>query len=88
MKRFLVLTALLSLLFIQAQNEEIDRLTVELTYQNQDSSKVDTSLLLISKLIDAKNFTKAFLYVNQTLDLAKSLNYSCLLYTSPSPRDA
>ncbi|WP_115463252.1 ATP-binding protein [Winogradskyella aurantiaca] len=76
MKRFLVLTALLSVLFIQAQNEEIDRLTVELTYQNQDSAKVDTSLLLISKLIDAKNYTKAFLYVNQTLDLAKTLSYS------------
>lgn len=76
MKRFLVITALLHVLFIQSQNEEIDRLTVELTYQNQDTSKVDTSLLLIAKLIDNKNYQKAFLYINQTLDLSKTLNYS------------
>ena len=43
MKRFLVLTALLFALFISAQNEEIERLTVELTYQQQDSTKVDKS---------------------------------------------
>lgn len=76
MKRFLVLTAFLSVLLIRAQNEEIDRLTVELTYLQQDTTKVDKSLLLISKLLDAKNYSKAFLYVNQTLDLSKGLNYS------------
>jgi signal transduction histidine kinase len=79
MKRLLVWAAFISVLFVQSQNEEIDRLTVELTYEKQDSSKVNKSLLLISKLLDAENYAKAFLYVDETLDLAKSLNYSSAL---------
>lgn len=71
----MTLAAVFCLLFANSQNEEIDRLTVQLTYQSQDSSKVDTSLLLISKLIDIGDNTKAFLYVNQTIELSKSLNY-------------
>ena len=71
----MTLAAICCLLFASGQNEEIDRLTVQLTYQNQDSAKVDTSLLLISKLIDLEDYTKAFLYVNQTIDLSKKLNY-------------
>jgi len=76
MKRLLVCAAFLTVLFVQSQNEEIDRLTVELTYEKQDSSKVNKSLLLISKLLDAQDYPKAFLYVDQTLDLAKSLNFT------------
>ncbi len=75
MKQLITLAACILSLFMFAQNEKIDSLTVQLAYQNQDSTKVDTSLMLISELYDAQDYKKALLFINQTVQLSKQLNY-------------
>lgn len=76
MKPLLTLAACLVTLFSFSQNEKIDRLTVQLAYQNQDSTKVDMSLMLIDELYITEDYTKALLYINETSKLAKSINYT------------
>ena len=76
MKQLITLAALLLTLFMSAQNEKIDSLTVQLAYQNQDSTKVDTSLLLIEELYKIEDYKKALLFINQTTQLSKKLNYT------------
>ena len=75
MKQFLTLAVCLASLFVFSQNEKIDQLTVELAYQNQDSTKVDMSLMLINELYAINDYDKALLYVNQTSKLSQQLNY-------------
>jgi signal transduction histidine kinase/tetratricopeptide (TPR) repeat protein len=76
MKQLLTLAVCLSSLFIFSQNERIDELTVQLTFQNQDSTKVDMSLMLINELYAIEDYKKALLYVNQTAKLSENLNYT------------
>ncbi|MEM9679105.1 MAG: tetratricopeptide repeat-containing sensor histidine kinase [Bacteroidota bacterium] len=76
MKRLITLAAFLVSLFLFSQNEKIDSLTVQLAYQNQDSTKVDTSLMLIDELYKIEDYKKALLFINQTTQLSKRLNYT------------
>jgi two-component system sensor histidine kinase/response regulator len=76
MKQLLTLAVCLASLFVFSQQEKIDQLTVQLAYQNQDSTKVDMSLMLINELYTTKEFNKALLYVNQTSKLSEQLNYT------------
>lgn len=76
MKQLITLAVLCSSLFCFSQTNEIDSLTIQLAYQKQDSSKVDTSLYLIKALYDSKNFKKALLYIDQTERLSKFLNHT------------
>lgn len=76
MKRLITLAVLCSSLFCFSQTNEIDSLTIQLAYQKQDSSKVDTSLYLIKALYKSKNFKKALLYIDQTERLSKFLNHT------------
>lgn len=77
MKQLLMITAICLLpLTSLAQNAKIDSLTVRLAYQNQDSTKVETSLLLINELYKVKDYNKALLFIAQTSELSNTLNYS------------
>lgn len=76
MKQLLTLAVCLVSLFVFSQNERIDDLTVKLAYQNQDSTKVDMSLMLIDELFAIKDYKKALLYINQTAKLSETLNYT------------
>ena len=76
MKQLITLAVLCSSLFCFSQTNEIDSLTIQLAYQKQDSSKVDTSLYLINALYKSKNFKKALLYIDQTERLSKFLNHT------------
>lgn len=76
MKQLLFYAICLSAIFSFAQNAKIDSLTVRLAYQNQDSTKVETSLLLINELYKLKDYKKATLFIAQTSGLSESLNYS------------
>ncbi len=76
MKQLITLAVLCSSLFCFSQTNEIDSLTIQLAYQKQDSSKVDTSLYLINALYKSKNFKKALLYIDQTERLSKYLNHT------------
>jgi len=76
MKQLITLAVLCSSLFCFSQTIEIDSLTIQLAYQKQDSSKVDTSLYLIKALYKSKNYKKALLYIDQTERLSKFLNHT------------
>ncbi|WP_370391917.1 ATP-binding protein [uncultured Winogradskyella sp.] len=75
MKRLLTYVFLLGSISIFSQNEKIDNLTVQLAYQQQDSTKVNLSIELIEELYAIGDYKKALLYVNQTAKLSKSLDY-------------
>ena len=76
MKQLILCALCLSTLFTFAQNAKIDSLTVRLAYQNQDSTKVETSLLLINELYAIQDYNKALLFIDQTSELSKILNYN------------
>jgi signal transduction histidine kinase len=76
MKQLLTLAVCLVSLFIFSQNENIDQLTVQLAYQNQDSTKVDLSLVLINELYAIEDYKKALLYINETSKLSDDINYT------------
>ncbi len=75
MKRVIIFAICLSTLFNFAQNAKIDSLTVRLAYQDQDSTKIETSLLLINELYTIKDYKKALLFIDQTAELSQALNY-------------
>lgn len=76
MKQLFTLAVCLISFFVFSQNEKIDNLTVQLAYQNQDSTHVDMSLMLINELYAIEDYNKALLYVNQTSKLAEELKYT------------
>jgi len=76
MKQLMLLAAFCISLTISSQNDRIDSLTVQLAYQKPDSAKVDTSLLLINELYKNKDYKKAFLYINRSIELSNQLNYT------------
>ena len=75
MKQLITYAICLFTVFMFAQNAKIDSLTVKLAYQEQDSNKIETSLLLINELYIAKDYKKALLFITQTSELSKTLNY-------------
>jgi signal transduction histidine kinase len=76
MKQLMTLAVLCASLFCFSQTNEIDSLTVELAYQKQDSTKVETSLRLVKALYDAKSYKKALTYIDNTERLSKFLNHT------------
>lgn len=76
MKRLIALAAFFAVFYGHAQTQEIDSLAIQLAYQKQDSSKVDTSIHLIKALYKAQDFKKALLYISETEQLSKTINYN------------
>jgi two-component system, sensor histidine kinase and response regulator len=80
MKQLIILTAiLLTSFFGFSQTRELDSLTIQLTFEKRDSTKVDTSIKLIKMLFDNKEFKKALLYINRSEQLSYDLNYDAAL---------
>ncbi len=75
MKQLFALAAFLVISICYSQTNEIDSLTIQLAYQKQDTSKVDTSLQLINALLQIEDFKKAIMYIDETERLSKSLDY-------------
>lgn len=76
MKQLIILAAFFSVLIGYTQTNEIDSLILNLAYQKQDSTKVDTSLYLIQALYDANEPKKALQFIQETERLAKALDYT------------
>lgn len=76
MKQLIILAAFFSALIGYTQTNEIDSLILNIAYQKQDSTKVETSLYLIQALYDANESQKALTFIIETERLAKSLNYT------------
>ena len=76
MNRLIVLAAFFAILSGHSQTKKIDSLAIQLAYQKQDSSKVDTSIELIKALYKTQDYQKALLYISETEQLSSSLNYN------------
>ncbi|MEO5790095.1 MAG: tetratricopeptide repeat-containing sensor histidine kinase [Gelidibacter sp.] len=76
MNRLIVLAAFFAILYGHAQTKKIDSLAIQLAYQKQDLSKVDTSIELIKALYKTQDYQKALLYISETEQLSISLNYN------------
>ncbi|UKM65093.2 tetratricopeptide repeat-containing sensor histidine kinase [Flavobacteriaceae bacterium GSB9] len=78
MRRIITLFMLLfiSVSFSQANDNDIDSLTIKLAFQEQDSLKVDTSLKLIKSLYDINDFDRALKYIIESEKLSHALNYT------------
>src|SRR5690606_25087316 len=76
MKKHYAILFLLLASFGFSQTKEIDSLTIQLAFQNQDSSKVNTSLYLVKALYNNNNYDKALKFINETEKLSTDLNYN------------
>ena len=76
MRKLITLVILLSVFFGYSQTNEIDSLALELAFQTQDSSKVDTSLKLIKSLYDTEDYDRALKYIIESEKLSNALNYN------------
>ena len=75
MRRIITSVLFLFMLSGYSQTKEIDSLSIQLAFQNQDSTKVDTSLKLIKSLYDSNDFDRALEYIIKSEKLSASLNY-------------
>ncbi len=66
----------MSFAFGFSQDEELESLTIQLAYQDPDSSKVNTSVSIIKLLFESKDYNKALKFVQQSEKLAKELKYN------------
>ena len=76
MKRLIALAAFFAVLSGHSQTKKIDSLAIQLAYQKQDSSKVDTSIQLIEALYKTQDYQKALLYISETEQLSIAINYN------------
>ncbi|MGJ8594016.1 MAG: tetratricopeptide repeat-containing sensor histidine kinase [Aquaticitalea sp.] len=76
MKHLITLAAFFYVFFGFTQTNEIDSLVLNLAYQKQDSTKVNTSLHLIRALYDSNQPKKALLFIDETDRLSRALNYT------------
>ncbi len=75
MKKLLSLIVFLFVFIGFSQTKEVDSLTIQLAFQNSDTTKIKTSLLLVKSLYSEKEFNKALKYISQTEKLSNKLNY-------------
>ena len=75
MKRLIVLLCFIFSYTAFSQDEKLDSLRMELTFQNSDSTKVETSLQIIKLLYDTKDYDSALKYIKGAENLSESLNY-------------
>ena len=75
MKKLLSLIVFLFVFIGFSQTKEVDSLTIQLAFQNSDTTKIKTSLLLVKSLYAEKEFNKALKYISQTEKLSNKLNY-------------
>ena len=76
MKKLLLAVFFLSFSLGFSQTKEIDSLTIQLAFQKQDSTKVNTSVLLIKALYNNNNLNRASEFIAQTEILANNLGYT------------
>ena len=76
MNRLIILAAFFAVFFSFSQTKKIDSLAIQLAYQKQDSTKVDTSIHLIKALYKSQDYQKALLYISETEQLSTALNYN------------
>ena len=58
-----------------SQNEELETLTIQLAFQDPDTTKVNTSISIIKILYDTNDFDRALKYIRNSEKLSNDLNY-------------
>jgi signal transduction histidine kinase len=66
---------LLSVSISFSQTEEIDKLAIDLAFQDKDSLKIETSLKLIKALYNTNDYERALEYIIKSEKLSNTLNY-------------
>lgn len=75
MRRLIVLLCFIISLAAFSQNEELDALRMELTLQESDSSKVETTFQIVKLLYNAKDYDNALEQVKNTENLSKKVKH-------------
>ncbi|WP_242202478.1 tetratricopeptide repeat-containing sensor histidine kinase [Aestuariivivens insulae] len=75
MRKLITLGAFLTMFLGFSQTQDIDSLTIQLAFQDQDSLKAETSLKLIKLLYDNKEYSKAVKFIVKTEKLTTDLGY-------------
>ncbi|AXT20484.1 ATP-binding protein [Flavobacteriaceae bacterium AU392] len=76
MKQLITLTAILLIsLSGVSQTSEQDSLALQLSFQAQDTTKVNTSILLIESFYNSGDYRKAQSYIDETEKLSSDLKY-------------
>ncbi len=75
MRKIITLIIMLFVFSGFSQTKEIDSLSIQLAFQNQDSLKVNTSLQLIKSLYERDDYDRAIKYIIESEKLSISLNY-------------
>ena len=75
MKRLIVLFCFLISLTVFSQDEALETLRIELTFQNPDTTKVKTSLKIINILYSTGEYESALKYIKGAETLSENLNY-------------
>ena len=65
-----------SIFYGYSQTKELDSLSIQLAFQNQDTLKVETSVKFINALYEIEDYNRALNYINETEKLATTLNYN------------
>jgi len=76
MKKLITLIIFLFAILGYSQTNEIDSLTIQLAYQNADTSKVVTSVKLIKLLYDTNDYDRALKFIAQSEKLSNNLKYN------------
>ncbi len=75
MRLIITLIILLSISYSFGQTEAIDSLSVQLAFQQSDTTKVNMSIKLVDELYEKQDYNLALKYIRQTEKLATKLNY-------------
>ena len=76
MRKLITLICCFSVFFGYSQTEELDALTIQLAFQDPDTSKVNTSLRIIKILYKSSDYDRALKYIRESEKLSNDLNYS------------
>ena len=76
MRKIITLIIILFVFLGHSQTKELDSLSIQLAFENQDTLKVRTSLKLIKSLYDIKDYDRALKYIIESEKLSSSLNYT------------
>ncbi|WP_372755587.1 ATP-binding protein [Mariniflexile sp.] len=76
MRKIITLFTILFVFLSQSQTKELDSLSIQLAFETQDASKIETSLKLIKLLYDIKDYDRALKYIIESEKLSTNLNYT------------
>lgn len=75
MQRLIVLFCLIIFCSGHSQSDELESLMLDLTFQENDTTKVNTSLKIIKILYDTQDYDRALKFVRKTEEISEALNY-------------